>query len=378
MNHTRPRLLIVWHGALFPEYRKPFELLHRANWDVTLLVPQHWRQALTREQSYIPDSRESFRTFVEPVRFSRHAVLHDYPNLTPILQQTSPDILLAIEEPYSLITARLLFWCRKRKIPFLFHSYQDLYKRYPPPFCWTQSYVLRHSNLALVANRTVEQVLRRKGFTHPVILYPYGIDPVQFQPVDRQSSTTIRIGYVGRFVPEKGIDLLISALATRSGNTRLVLVGDGPARDSLQKLSNTLGIANRIEWIGPVPPGQLPNIYRNMDILVLPSRTMPNWQEQFGRVLVEAMACGVPVVGSDCGAIPEVIGDAGLIFPECDREALASCLNHLIDSESLRHQYATRGRERVLQFYTHDQCAQVLDSALRNSSPEDRGRLGRG
>ncbi len=374
MNNTRPRLLIVWHGALFPEYRKPFDLLHRSTCDVTLLVPTHWRQALPREQAYIPDSNESFRTRVERVRFSNHAVLHHYPDLYRILHETSPDVLLAMEEPYSLLTARLLFWCRKHNIPFLFHTYQDIYKHYPPPFGWTQSYVLKHAHWALVANRTVEQVLRRKGFTRPITLYPYGIDPVQFQPVEKQSSTTIRIGYVGRFVPEKGIDLLISAFAKLPSSTRLVLVGDGPERGALVELSNTLRVADRIEWIDLVPPSQLPNIYRSMDIFVLPSRTMPNWQEQFGRVLVEAMACGVPVVGSGCGAIPEVIGDAGLIFPENNGDALVSCLNRLLDSESLRRQYAVLGRERVLEFYTHEHCAQVLTEAIK-SLPRRSGEV---
>ena len=211
MTSGRPRLLVVWHGALFPEYRRPFDLLHRSHFDVSLLAPDRWRQALVTEQQYIPDDTELFHTYVEKVRWPQMAVLHSYPRLRKVLQEVSPDILLAIEEPYSLLTARLLFWCRRHDIPFLFHTYQDLYKRYPPPFCWTQRRVFHGAQAALAANRTVEQVLRMKNFAGPIVLYPYGIDPEQFRPAQSRRSGPIRIGYVGRFVPEKGVDLLIEA-----------------------------------------------------------------------------------------------------------------------------------------------------------------------
>jgi glycosyltransferase involved in cell wall biosynthesis len=90
---------------------------------------------------------------------------------------------------------------------------------------------------------------------------------------------------------------------------------------------------------------------------VLPSRSRPNWVEQFGRVLIEAMACGVPVVGSDCGEIPNVVGDAGLIFPEGDVEALRECLARLMREGDLWADLSRRGRERVLAHFTQAQIA---------------------
>ena len=84
-----------------------------------------------------------------------------------------------------------------------------------------------------------------------------------------------------------------------------------------------------------------------LDMLVLPSRSTTVWQEQFGRVLIEAMACGAPLVGSSSGAIPEVIGSAGLIFPEGDTVALAQTLTQLVNSPSLRQELAAHGRQRI-------------------------------
>ncbi len=395
MNSKRPRLLVVWHGALVPEYRKPFEYLHRSAFEVTLLVPDRWRQALTGEQQYVPGESESFHTYVEKVRWPDYAVLHSYPRLTEVLSEVSPQLLLAIEEPYSLITARLLRWCRKRGIPFAFHTYQDLYKQYPPPFCWTQWYVLRKSDLALVANRTVEQVLRRKCFEGPVELLPYGIDPERFKPMARESSPTptpksppaqelnswagqLKIGYIGRFVPEKGIDVLIDAARLLQFSARIVLAGDGPEREQLVSLAEKNGLSGHIEWHGAIPHDRLPDFYRGLDILVLPSRTTRNWQEQFGRVLVEAMACGTAVVGSSCGAIPEVIGDAGVVFPEGDANILADRLNELAKSPEKRTSLAERGTERVRRMYTHRQQAAVLHNSLlrilENSDHTQRSR----
>jgi glycosyltransferase involved in cell wall biosynthesis len=112
----------------------------------------------------------------------------------------------------------------------------------------------------------------------------------------------------------------------------------------------------------------MPAYYHQLDTLVVPSRTRPNWKEQFGRVLVEAMACGVPVVGSDSGEIPHVIGDAGLIFPEDQIDVLRAHLARLLGNADLRADLARRGRERVLARFTQAQVAaqtyQVYRSVL--------------
>jgi glycosyltransferase involved in cell wall biosynthesis len=101
----------------------------------------------------------------------------------------------------------------------------------------------------------------------------------------------------------------------------------------------------------------MPGLYRKMDVLVLPSRTRPNWKEQFGRSLVEAMACGVTVVGSDSGEIPHVIGDAGLLFPEGQAGELRERLSRLMADAALRQALAQRGRDRVVALFTQAQIA---------------------
>ena len=117
----------------------------------------------------------------------------------------------------------------------------------------------------------------------------------------------------------------------------------------------------------------MPVFYRGLDVLVLPSRTQPHWKEQFGRVLVEAMSCGVPVVGSTCGEIPHVVGDAGCIFPEDDVPALRKVLQHLADHPELRQELGAAGRRRVLERYTMEQVARQTLAVYRAVAPHGAG-----
>jgi glycosyltransferase involved in cell wall biosynthesis len=158
-------------------------------------------------------------------------------------------------------------------------------------------------------------------------------------------------------VEGKGVHILLRAVAGLSSEWRLRILGSGPQRSQLEKLAAELGIAERVQFEEPIPSTQMPDYYSQLDALVLPSLTRPNWKEQFGRVLIEAMACGVPVVGSDSGEIPNVIGDAGLVFPEGDVQALQTSLSQLMADPALRDELARRGRERVLAHYTQAQIA---------------------
>jgi glycosyltransferase involved in cell wall biosynthesis len=139
----------------------------------------------------------------------------------------------------------------------------------------------------------------------------------------------------------------------------LWLIGDGPFRAALEALGRDLRIEALVRWIPPVASERMPEILAQVDVVVLPSRTTPMWKEQFGRVLVEAMACKVPVIGSDSGAIPEVVGDAGLIFPEGDAAALAGCLRQLAESPDVRWELAERGYRRAVNLYSQEYVARA-------------------
>jgi len=284
-----------------------------------------------------------------------------YRTLSFWLPTTRPHLIHAEEEPDSLATlqitlARKLFAPRAKLV---LHTWQNL-NRPKKPHVWAViRLALGQAQAVLCATDGALRVLREMGYRGLAAVIPQvGVDTRLFRPAERPPTFgPFVVAYVGRLVPEKGLDTLLEAVSQLGPGVRLRVVGDGPARSGLQGLATSLGLGDRVEWLPPVPADRIPEVLARVDVLVLPSRTTRVWKEQLGRVLLEAMACKVPVVGSDSGAIPEVVGDAGLIFPEGDAAALAGCLQRLWDSPELRRDLGERGYARVLAHYSQERIA---------------------
>ncbi len=354
------RVLMVSKACLVGAYqRKLEEIARHDDVELTVAVPPSWRD----ERGELPLERaytEGYDLVVEPVRFNGSFHMHYYPRLGRRIVRLQPDLVHIDEEPYNLSTAHVMWLSRRAGAGTLFFSWQNLNRRYPIPFRWFERYVLRHADYGIVGNHSSAEVWRDKGYRGPLAVIPqFGVDPEIFKPGEKPKDPGrgFVVGFAGRLVYEKGVDLLIEAVAALPGVWRLVLCGGGPEQDRLEHLARELGIRDRVFFDGQIPSTQMPAYYGQLDALVLPSRTRPNWKEQFGRLLVEAMACGVPVVGSDSGEIPNVIGDAGLIFQEGDVADLRQHLLHLQQQPELRQELGTRGRQRVLERYTQAQIA---------------------
>jgi len=348
--------------------RKCEELAQLPGVELTVVVPPYWQEAGRRielERRYTA----GYELIVEAMRFNGHFHIHYYPGLARQVQRLQPDILHIDEEPYNLASFQALRLGQQVGARCLFFTWQNLYRRYAFPFSWLESYVLRHTAYAIAGNAEAVTVLRRKGYAGPLAVIPQcGVDPAIYQrPVptsDQQQESCLlppasfAIGYVGRLVEEKGLLVLLHAVTGLAGDWRLVLIGSGPLQPQIERLAASLGIADRLTFIPGVPSSEMPRYLSQFAVLVLPSLTRPNWKEQFGRVLVEAMACQVPVVGSDCGEIPQVIGQAGLIVPEGDVEALRQALARLQADAAMRQRLGELGRARVLAHYTQARIAQ--------------------
>ena len=265
----------------------------------------------------------------------------------------------------------------------LFFTWQNLVRRFPPPFDHFERASFHRASHAIAGNPTAADVLRTKGYRGLVTVIPqFGVDPSIFspRPADAHTPTqngasspsgarpsSFTIGYAGRLVPEKGLDVLLAACTALPPalDWTLHLLGDGPERGRLADTPRELGIDGQVRFLGRVPSTQAAQFYRTLDVLVLPSLSRPNWVEQFGRVLTEAMACGVPVAGSRSGEIPWVIGDAGRVFPEGDAGALAHILAELAGDPAQRSTLAVAGRRRVLARFTQAQVAAETAAVYR-------------
>jgi glycosyltransferase involved in cell wall biosynthesis len=329
--------------------------------ELSVASPPFWRAddgGVQRIETSDTKAVRPWRLVVTPMRFNGHFHVHYYPELGTITREVQPDIVHIDEEPYNLATYLALKQAKSVGARVLFVTWQNLMRRYPPPFSWLEAYNYAHADYALAANQDAVAVMRKKNYHGPVAVFPqFGADTDLFYPRKHSAQGPARIGYVGRLKPEKGVDMLLAAFAPLAGRANLVLVGRGPSEESLREQARALAIANHVSFLGSLSSDGVAAAMANLDVLVLPSRSQPNWTEQFGRVLVEAMACEVPVIGSSSGEIPNVIGDAGLTFPEDDVQALRAALSRIVDEPPLRAELAQRGRQRVLAHFTQQRIA---------------------
>ncbi len=351
------RVLMLSKACIVGIYQRKLEEIARLGIDLLTLVPPSWkdeRGEIHLERAFTT----GYHLEAIPIRFNGNFHLHYYPTLAGWIDRFRPHIVHIDEEPYNLATWQALWLGHRAGAKTLFFSWQNLCRVYPPPFRWGERWVLRHADYALMGTESAAQVWRAKGYTGPQAVVPqFGVDPDLFKPAPRREDHPFTIGYVGRLVEEKGVHLLLEAAARLDGDWRLRVIGSGPERGALGALSERLGIARQITWIDWAASTDMPTHYHRLDVLAIPSLTRPNWKEQFGRVITEAMASGIPVVGSDSGAIPDILGDAGLVVPEGDISALAGALTRLQRDAALRCDLAARGRTRVLQRFTHTQIA---------------------
>jgi D-inositol-3-phosphate glycosyltransferase len=203
-----------------------------------------------------------------------------------------------------------------------------------------------HFNAATVA--------RRYGFSPQVIFN--GVDMELFRPHAPQASLRASLGipaaaalllFVGRLQPWKGLETAIRALPQLPG-AHLVVAGDGEDRARLNTLAGELGLSTRIHWLGAVERRKLPQIYSSADLLVATSHA----SETFGIGLVEAQACGLPVVASRFGGFPEVVdeGRTGLLYPPRDATALAAAVGALLADPARRRAMAAAAPGWAAQF----------------------------
>ncbi len=341
------------------EYQRKAEAIARCGVDLTVIIPDGWNERADPrplERAYT----EGYRLLVVPMRLNGNYHLHFYPTLAARIRELRPEIIHIDEEPYNLATWQTIRLARQHKARTVLSTWQNLNRRYPPPFAWGERYALRHTDHLITGTQSIADVWRTKGYAGPLTIIPqFGVDTDRFKPDETHvPNATLQIGYIGRLVPEKGVDLLLNALSGL-GDRRwhLQIVGQGPERAALERLTAALGLSERVTFRGQIASMQIPTVLQELDLLVIPSRTRPNWKEQFGRVIVEANACGVPVLGSDSGAIPDSIGAGGRIFREGDVQALREQLVALLEDEPARRALGAAGRAQVLAHYTQEQIA---------------------
>lgn len=222
------------------------------------------------------------------------------------------------------------------------------------------------SDGAVAGNEEAKKILNSKGFNKPILVKPQlGIEAGEFineKPKEKS------IAFVGRIKKEKGIFFLLEAfekIADEFPEWNLKFVGCGEEMENLRaKIKEP--ISDRIFLVGKLSHDETLNFLKNTSIFVLPSIDTPRWKEQFGHALIEAMAMGIPVIGSDGGEIPNVIGDAGLISQQGNVDSLSNCLRMMMGDDKLRAEYGMKGYHRTKKYFTHKAVARANRSLFQD------------
>jgi len=348
------RLTVISHSCVLPENQKIWaEVARHPDIELTLIAPAFWNSSLHGPVEFkaLPELRE--RSVPARVYWPGKLHFHTYSDLGPAMTGSVPDVLYLDEDPHSFVAAQVLSIQAIMDYRLIITLKQNVPKRYPFPFGWIEPRVYRLARAAAATSQDCLDVAIAKGFHRPAEVIGYPIDTGFFRPRETPSvSDRLRVGYAGRLTAEKGVSDLIEAVALVQKTTpaQLAVVGTGPEAATLGKLAAAqLQPGSFVSW-DRLPPEDMAEWYQGLDVLVLPSLTTPRWKEQFGRVLGEALACGVPVIGSSSGFIPDFIDltSGGLVYPEGDVPALAEALLRLSADAGLRQALAHSGREGVV------------------------------
>ncbi|WP_422931953.1 glycosyltransferase family 4 protein [Singulisphaera sp. PoT] len=366
------KLLMVGHSYVVTLNRRLCQEVALAGGpelDVTVAAPASFQGDLGPIQLESPEN-EPFKLVGIPTSLSKIPHVFSYGRaLKKLLQGQRWDIVHVWEEPYIFAGAQLAWWTPPRST-LIYSSFQNQPKKYPPPFNLFERYCLKRAAGWTAFGDTVAHNLKdRPGYRErPSRTIPVGVDLDVFQPDAMARQRVLAslgwkeegppiIGYLGRFVPQKGLPMLMRVLNRLDPTTwRAMIVGGGAMEAELREWASRFG--DSVKIVTGVNHDEVPAHLNAMDLLVAPSQTTPAWREQFGRMLVEAMGVGVPIVASDSGEIPNVVSNAGLIIPEADESAWVIALQRLLQNRAQRHELRVRGRTRAKETFAWPTVAQ--------------------
>lgn len=357
------KLLTIGHSYVIAANRRlahEMAVQGRGRWDVTAAAPD-CLEADLRGVTLERIAEEACALDPLGVRLGSSPHLRFYDRrLGALLSSASWDVVHAWEEPYVAACAQIATRTppRARFVPATF---QNIRKRYPPPFAYLERRVMERAAGWIAFGRTASEAQQSKTVyaAKPSRVISPGVDVARYRPDgDARRDVRARLGwddrvpvagYLGRFIAEKGLGILMRALEAVAEPWRALFVGGGAMEAELRSFADRH--PGRVCIVTGVAHDDVPAHLNAMDVLCAPSQTTARWREQFGRMLIEAMACGVPVVASDSGEIPHVVGDAAEVVAEDSGGEWTAAIASLLGDRERRRELAARGLARAHERY---------------------------
>lgn len=364
------KLLVVSHPCVVDVNQHIYHELELMGHQVAIVVPNQWRHEYS-ERAFRPARLRGFSgpLIALPVWKPGSVPLHGYiARLDAVLARTRPDVIYIEEEPYSIAAFQWALAASRAKIRALFFTAQNIVKKYPLPFRLSEQFVWGRTAAGVCVTANIAQTLKLRGYQGQTFVIPHAVDLSSYDRQRKDPALSAALGlrsrvvaYLGRLVEEKGLKVLLEAyrrLPMRQ-STSLLCIGTGPLSEQCCAEPGTVVVER-------LPHSEVPKYLTLADLVVLPSLTTPAWKEQFGRAAIEAMACGLPVVGSSSGEIPNVIADTsgGVVVAEGDAESLKNAVTWLLEDSQARRLFGAHGRAHVEVKYATRIVAKELATAL--------------
>lgn len=364
------RLAVIGYPLLAKRQWRLCSRFETAGVDTHIIVPDDWPPIPSADH---PPADASFTIHWSQSLFHGKMAQYVFSRLRQHLSRIDPDIVVTHGEAWFLGTVYTQAVTEIAGIPHVVFSWENL-EKVPQSRLQRvlERLMLTRADGFIVGSDDAASRIRSRGFKGPIVETPQsGVDTNQFAPATGKKSdggsndTTEQLPsalettadeqiilYAGRLDSEKGIETLLETVPTvreSIPSVRYVLLGEGELETDLRTIINAEGLSAEVDLITERQPYDLmPVIYRTADTFVYPSETTDSWAEQFGYSVAEAMSCGVVPIVSDCGSLPWVVDDAGVVVPERDSEALANGMINLLENDKQRRELSVVARERIV------------------------------
>lgn len=356
------RALVIGHTYVVSANRGKLRRINEnPEIDLTLLCPEAWEEPDFGKKPF--EKEEKIKTEVLPavhIGKARQYRFSSY-DLYSTIKKIRPHIIQLEAEASSAIALQLSFLRRFLSFHLVLFAWENIF---PESLTHRIAAKITFGSVSslITGNEDAMSVAKKIGYRKDVTVFPQiGIDLNDYEGSDIidpwEGRKGVRIGFAGRLAMHKGVETLIEAVQ-KIPSGLLTIIGDGSQKSALMEKVKDAGLEERVAFVGGIEHELVPPYLNGLNVLVLPSVTTSGWKEQFGHVIIEAMASGVPVIGSDCGAIPDVIKDAGIVFNEKDAEGLVKSICAVAENPDLASQLIEKGIQRVKVCYTNSVLAE--------------------
>jgi glycosyltransferase involved in cell wall biosynthesis len=355
------RVVVVSHACVVLANQGVFASLAQRGRDVELVVPSRWRNEYTDVGIGSAPGLEGRVARIHVLgrgRPQRHVYLT---SATSELRRRHATLALLEEEPFALAARQWGGGAARIGIPFGVQVAETLDRPMPSIVRRLRDRTLGEAAFVVARSPTAGSLARAWGALGEVQVVPHSVAEVPPRPTPEGPPT---VAFVGRLVEAKGIVDLLAAVELLAGKVRLLVAGDGPLR------ALVAGAGPNVELVGPLGHDRIGEVYARAHVTCVPSRTTATWVEQFGRVVIESLVRGIPVVACATGELPWVLGatGGGVLVPERDPHALAEALEAMTTDQNTGEALGAVGRRGAMREFSDDAVAARLDALLTSVS----------